>query len=76
MQEDILRQHTLEQALKVAIAPASVCGALSTDFAAHTRQLAGFEALVRWQHPQRPALSGENLDVVGEPWHVANSTLW
>lgn len=65
MQEDILRQHTLEQALKIAIAQHQFVVHYQPIFAAHTRQLAGFEALVRWQHPQRGLLfPGEFMDVV------------
>ena len=63
MQEDILRQHTLEQALKIAIA--------QHQFVVHYQpilrlypSIGRFEALVRW-HPQRGLLfPGEFMDVV------------
>ena len=57
MDEEVRRRHALERDLREAVARGEMTLAWQPQADAATGRVSGFEALLRWQHPERGAVS-------------------
>ena len=76
MQTHNIEELQLENALRWAIARQQFCLHFQPIFAAQTRELVGFEALIRWNHPAKGLISPNDFIPIAEATGLINNIGW